>query len=162
LTSSRGKDGTCSKVEKWRKDRLERTDEISAVGAQMLDVYIYLWNCLKVVWKLSVSEYILTYKTKGTALVRKGCSHTLNPTNPKYFCWNIFLARCFGLNSSFFWSCVSSTNKIFSRTNNLTIQTRTTILQNKYSYLNAVKRSINASSTPLIILINESRLRLHS
>ena len=42
------------------------------------------------------------------------------------------------------------------------LQTRTTILQNKYSYLNAVKRSINASSTPLIILINESRLRLHS
>jgi hypothetical protein len=38
----------------------------------------------------------------------------------------------------------------------------TTSLQNKYSYLNAVKRSINTSSTPLIILINESRLRLHS
>ena len=44
----------------------------------------------------------------------------------------------------------------------LTIQTLTTSLQNKYSYLNAVKRSINTSSTPLIILINWSRLRLHS
>jgi hypothetical protein len=29
-------------------------------------------------------------------------------------------------------------------------------------YLNEVKRSINASSTPLIILIAGSRLRLHS
>ncbi|CAL6324775.1 unnamed protein product [Bathycoccus prasinos] len=46
--------------------------------------------------------------------------------------------------------------------NNLTIQTRTTVLQDKYSYLNAVKRSINTSSTPLIILINGTRLRLHS
>ena len=51
--------------------------------------------------------------------------------------------------------------QIFFRINKLTIQARTT-LQNKYSYLNAVKRSINTSSTPLIILINESRLRLHS
>jgi hypothetical protein len=66
------------------------------------------------------------------------------------------------LTSSFFLSCVSSTIRIFSRINNLTIQTRTTILQNKYAYLNAVKRSINASSTPLIILINDSRLRLYS
>ena len=59
--------------------------------------------------------------------------------------------------SSFF-----SLNLILSRINNLTIQTRTTSLQNKYSYLNAVKRSIKTCSTPLIILINESRLRLYS
>ena len=58
--------------------------------------------------------------------------------------------------------CLLETNQIFSRINNLTIQTRTTSVQNKYSYLNAVKRSINTSSAPLIILINESRLRLHS
>jgi hypothetical protein len=32
------------------------------------------------------------------------------------------------------------TIRIYSRINNLTIQTRTTILQNKYSYLNAVKK----------------------
>jgi hypothetical protein len=55
-----------------------------------------------------------------------------------------------------------STNKIFSRITNLTFQARTTVLQNKFSYPNAVKRSSNTSSTPLIILINESRLRLHS
>jgi hypothetical protein len=51
---------------------------------------ICLSNCLFVVWKLSVPEYILTLKTRGTplvlALVRRGYSHTLNPTNPKYFC----------------------------------------------------------------------------
>ena len=45
-------------------------------------IYIYLRNCLKVVWKLSVPEYILTLKNKGyclsTALVRRGYSHTLN------------------------------------------------------------------------------------
>ena len=54
------------------------------------------------------------------------------------------------------------TNQIFSRITNLTFQARTTTLQNKYSYLNAVERSTNTSSTPLIILINESRLRLYS
>ena len=68
----------------------------------------------------------------------------------------------FGLASSFFLSFVFSTNRIFSRINNLTIQTRTTTLQNKYSYRNAVKRSINTSCTPLITLINGSRLWLHS
>ena len=47
-----------------------------------------------------------------------------------------------------------TTNKILSRITNLTIQTRTTVLQNKYSYSNAVKRGINAFSTPLFILIN--------
>ena len=44
--------------------------------------------------------------------------------------------------------CLLETNQIFSRIHNLTIQTRTTTLQNKYSYRNAVKRSINTSSTP--------------
>jgi len=38
--------------------------------------------------------------------------------------------------------------EIFSRINNLTFQARTTSLQNRYSYLNAVRRSISASSTP--------------
>ena len=130
-------------------------------------LYIYPSSCLIFVFKLSVPEYILTLKIDSTALVLalvlRGYSHTLNLTNPKYFCWNIFLARCF------FWFgllrllvvCLS-TNKIFSRITNLTIQTRTTVLQNKHSYPNAVRRSINASSTPWIILINESRLRLHS
>ena len=32
-------------------------------------IYIYLSNCLKVVWKLSVPEYILTLKIDSTALV---------------------------------------------------------------------------------------------
>ncbi|CAL6421861.1 unnamed protein product [Bathycoccus prasinos] len=35
-------------------------------------------------------------------------------------------------------------------------------VQKECSYVNTVKRGINTSSTPLIILINESRLRLHS
>jgi len=130
-------------------------------------IYIYLRNCLKVVWKLSVPEYILTLKNKGyclsTALVRRGYSHTLNHMKTlNTFVETFFSPDIFGLTSSFFLSCVSSTIRIFSRINNLTIQTRTTILQNKYAYLNAVKRSINASSTPLIILINDSRLRLYS
>ena len=34
-----------------------------------LFVYIYLRNCLKVVWKLSVPEYILTLKIDSTASV---------------------------------------------------------------------------------------------
>ena len=54
------------------------------------DKYIYLPNCLKVVWKLSVPEYILTLKIDSTALVLalvlRGYSHTLNSKNPKYFC----------------------------------------------------------------------------
>ena len=84
------------------------------------------------------------------------CIKTLN-----IFVETFFSPDIFGLPSSFFLSCVFWI-RIFSRRNNLTIQTRTTSLQNKYSYLNAVKRSIDTSSTPLIILINESRLRLHS
>ena len=80
------------------------------------------------------------------------------PLNPN-FKGTFFSPDIFGLIFSFFLSCVFSTIRNFSRINNLTIQARTTILQNKYSYLNAVKRSINTSSTPLIILINDSRLR---
>ena len=33
------------------------------------DKYIYLRSCLKVVWKLSVPEYILTLKIDSTASV---------------------------------------------------------------------------------------------
>ena len=40
-------------------------------------------------------------------------------------------------------SCVFSTIRIFSRITNLTFQARSTSLQNKYLYLNAVKRIIN-------------------
>ena len=67
----------------------------------------------------------------------------------------------FGLPSFFFLSCVFWI-RIFSRIKNLTFQAHTTTLENKYSYPNAVKRSIKTSSTPLIILINGSRLRLLS
>ena len=85
----------------------------------------------------------------STALVRKGYSHTLNHMRTlNMFVETFFSPDSFGLASSFFLSFVFSTNRIFSRINNLTIQTRTTSLQNKYSYLNAVKRSINTSSTP--------------
>ena len=94
--------------------------------------------------------------------------------NTLYFIYSIFYIKLntfvetffspdmFGLTSSFFLSFVFSTNRIFFRITNPTFQARTTALQNKYSYPNAVKRSINTSSTPLIILINENRLRLHS
>ena len=102
-----------------------------------------------VLQQLSLFQTARAYFTK--------CTKTLNT-----FVETFFSPDSFGLASSVFWSFVFSTNRNFSRINNLTIQARTTSLQNKYSYLNAVKRSINTSSTPLIILINESRLRLHS
>ena len=126
---------------------------------------IYLSSCLKVVWKLSVPEYILTFQTGeyclSTALGRRGYSHTLNQLRTlNVFVETFFSPDSFGL-ASFFLSFVFWI-RIFYRINILTFQARTTSLQNKYSYLNAAKRSINASSTPLIILINESRLRLHS
>ena len=134
----------------------------------MYCMYIYLRSCLFVVFLLSVPEYILTLKNKGYSL--SACLSTKGVLNAKpqfentlnTFVETFFSPDSFGLASSFFLSFVFSTNRIFSRINNLTIQTRTTSLQNKYSYLNAVKRSISTSSTPLIILINESRLRLHS
>ena len=47
-----------------------------------LEPVLYLRSCLKVVWKLSVPEYILTFQTGEyclrTASVRRGYSHTLN------------------------------------------------------------------------------------
>jgi len=52
----------------------------------------------------------------------------------------------FGLTSFFFLSCVFWI-RIFSRINNLIIQTRTTLLQNKRSYANAEKRSISRSKS---------------
>ena len=129
--------------------------------------YIYLSICLKVVWKLSVPEYILTFQTGEyclrTASVRRGYSHTLNHLKTlNIFVETFFSPDVFGLTSSFFFLSYLFWIRIFYRITNLTIQARTTTLQNKYSYPNAVKRSINASSTPLIILINGSRLRLHS
>ena len=131
-----------------------------------LEPVLYLRSCLKVVWKLSVPEYILTFQTGEyclrTASVRRGYSHTLNHMRTlNTFVETFFSPDSFGLASSFFLSFVFWI-RIFYRINILTFQARTTSLQNKYSYLNAVKRSINTSSTPLIILINESRLRLHS
>ena len=95
---------------------------------------IYLPNCLKVVWKLSVSEYILTFQTGeyclSTALGRRGYSHTLNHLRTlNTFVETFFSPDSFGLTSSFFLSFVFSTNRIFSRINDLTIQTRTTVLQ---------------------------------
>ena len=128
--------------------------------------YIYLRSCLKVVWKLSVPEYILTFQTGeyclSTASVRRGYSHTLNHMRTlNIFVETFFSPDSFGLASSFFLSYLFWI-RIFSRINNLTIQARTTSLQNKYSYLNAVKRSINTSSTPLIISINGNCLRQHS
>jgi len=130
-------------------------------------MYIYISSklsesCLEVVcagiyFDLQNKGYCLS-----TALVRKGCSHTLNHVNTlNNFVETFFSPDSFGLASSFFLSFVFWI-RIFYRINILTFQARTTSLQNKYSYLNAAKRSINASSTPLIILINESRLRLHS
>ena len=130
-----------------------------------LEPVLYLRSCLKVVWKLSVPEYILTFQTGEyclrTASVRRGYSHTLNHMRTlNTFVETFFSPDSFGL-ASFFLSFVFWI-RIFYRINILTFQARTTSLQNKYSYPNAAKRSINASSTPLIILINESRLRLHS
>ena len=77
-------------------------------------------------------EYILTLKNKGyclsTALVRRGYSHTLNHLRTlNTFVETFFSPDIFGLTSSFFLSFVFSTNRIFSRINNLTIQARTTI-----------------------------------
>ena len=132
-------------------------------------IYIFLRKYAKSMQKVCSAKALLCL-TLSTYLVLQQLS--LYQTAKPYFTkciktLNIFLETffspdSFGLASSVFWSFVFSTNRIFSRINNLTIQTRTTILQNKYSYPNAAKRSINASSTPLIILINESRLRLHS
>ena len=51
-------------------------------------------------------------------------------------------------------------SQIFSRINNLTIQTRKTVLAKQVS--NATKRGTNTYSTLSITLINESHLRLHS
>jgi hypothetical protein len=103
-----------------------------------------------VLQQVSLSQTAGPYFTK--------CIKTLN-----VFVETFFSPDIFGLPSFFFLSCVFFFwIRIFYRITNLTIQTRTTVLQNKYSYLNARKRSINTSSTPLIILINGSRLRLHS
>ena len=110
---------------------------------------------------LTLSAYLVLqqlslFQTAGPYFTK--CVKTLN-----IFVATFFSPDIFGLSPSFFFVvCLLETNQIFSRINNLTIQTRTTTLQNKYSYPNAVKRSINTSSTPLIILINENRLRLHS
>ena len=106
--------------------------------------------------KILVLQQLSLFQTARPSFTK--CVKTLNSFVKTFFSPDVF----FGLASSVFWSFVFSTNRNFSRISNLTIQARTTILQNKYSYLNAVKRSINTSSTPLIILINESRLRLHS
>ena len=130
-------------------------------------VYIYILNkvCRKYAEgmqckSLTLSAYLVLQQLSLFQTARAyftKCSKTLN-----IFVETFFSPDSFGLTFCVFWSCVFSTIRIFSRINNLTIQARTTILQNKYSYRNAVKRSINTSSTPLIILINESRLRLHS
>ena len=121
---------------------------------------IFLWiSCDK---SLTLSAYLVLQQLSLFQTARAyftKCTKTLNTFVETFSRQIVFF--WFAI-SSFFLSCVSSTNRIFSRTNNLTIQTRTTILENKYSYPNAVKRSINTSSTPWIILINENRLRLYS
>ena len=125
--------------------------------------------------EVSYSEKVSYPKEKGTRQ-KEGGNQTKNIWREKIIRYHIvsthFLHGAFKVLSSifcerarYFWFAALlffvEPYQIFFRINKLTIQARTT-LQNKYSYLNAVKRSINTSSTPLIILINESRLRLHS
>ena len=101
-----------------RHRQLERyTDKLKTTKRQ-LERYIYLPNCLKVVWKLSVSEYILTFQTGeyclSTALVRRGYSHTLNHLRTlNTFVETFFSPDSFGLAFSFFLSCVFRQIKSF-------------------------------------------------
>ena len=69
-------------------------------------------SCLKVVWKLSVPEYILTLKNKGYSL--SACLSTKGVLNAKpqfentlnIFVETFFSPDIFGVTSCFFLSCV--------------------------------------------------------
>ena len=109
---------------------------------------------------LTLSAYLVLqqlslFQTAGPYFTK--CIKTLN-----IFVETFYSPDSFGLLTfSFFWSCVSSTIRIFSQITTSLFKRVRHHFKNKYSYPNAVKRSINTSSTPLIILINDSRLRQH-
>ena len=102
-----------------------------------------------VLQQLSLFQTARPYFTK--------CIKTLN-----IFVATFFSPDIFGLTFSVFWSCVSSTIRIFSQITTSLFKRVRHHFKNKYSYPNAVKRSINTSSTPLMISTDGNCLQLHS
>ena len=143
------------------------TTKIEIRTTRCNDIYIYILNkvCRKYAEgmqckSLTLSAYLVLQQLSLFQTARAyftKCSKTLN-----IFVATFFSPDIFGLTFSFFLSCVFWTIRIFSRIITSLFKRVRRHFKNKYSYPNAVKRSINTSSTPLIILINESRLRLHS